>query len=270
MGKNRNKEISAALYKRLEPLLPAAKPSPKGGRPRLSDELALNGLLFVLRTGTPWEHLPQELGFGSGMTCWRRLRDWQAAGVWHRLHLALLDELRSADKLDFSRASVDGASGAQPPGGPYTGSNPTDRGKLGSKRHIITDRQGIPLIFCVTGANRHDSVVFDELVDALPAVGGKRGRRRRWPEKLHADKGYDYPRGRAHLKRRGIQDRIARKGIERNDRLGRHRWVVERTHAWLAAFGKLRTRFERRIDVHVALLSLACCVICIRNLLPFC
>ena len=68
MGKNRNKEISAALYKRLEPLLPAAKPSPKGGRPRLSDELALNGILFVLRTGTPWEHLPQELGFGSGMT----------------------------------------------------------------------------------------------------------------------------------------------------------------------------------------------------------
>lgn len=114
---------------------------------------------------------------------------------------------------------------AQPPGGPYTGPNPTDRGKLGSKHHIITDRQGIPLIFCVTGANRHDSVVFEELVDALPAVGGKRGRPRRWPEKLHADKGYDYPRCRAHLKRRGIQDRIARKGIERNDRLGRHRWV---------------------------------------------
>ena len=83
-------------------------------------------------------------------------------------------------------------------------------------------------------------MVFEELVDALPAVGGKRGRPRRWPEKLHADKGYDYPRCRAHLKRRGIQDRIARKGIERNDRLGRHRWVVERTHAWLAAFGKLR------------------------------
>ena len=129
MGKNRNKEISTALYKRLERLLPAVKPSPKGGRPRLSDERALNGILFVLRTGTPWEHLPQELGFGSGMTCWRRLRDWQAAGVWHRLHLALLDELRSADKLDFSRASVDGASVPSPRGArtraptPRTGAN---------------------------------------------------------------------------------------------------------------------------------------------------
>lgn len=100
-------------------------------------------------------------------------------------------------------------------------------------------------------------MVFEELVDALPAVGGKRGRPRRWPEKLHADKGYDYPRCRAHLKRRGIQDRIARKGIER-------------THAWLAAFGKLRTRFKRRIDIHLALLCLACCVICVRNLPMFC
>ncbi|WP_196305781.1 IS5 family transposase [Variovorax paradoxus] len=270
MGRIRNKEISAALYKKIAPLLPVVTPSAKGGRPRLSDAQALNGILFVLRTGIPWEDLPQELGFGSGMTCWRRLRDWQAAGVWHGLHLALLGELRSADKLDFSRVSMDGASGAQPPRGSHTGPNPTDRGKLGSKRHLITDRQGIPLIFCVTGANRHDSVVFEELVGALPAVGGKRGRPRRRPGKLRADKGYDYARCCAHLKRRGIKDRIARRGIERNDRLGRHRWVVERTHSWLTAFGKLRTRFERRIDVHVALLSLACCVICVRTLATFC
>ncbi len=91
-------------------------PSAKGGRPRLSDEQALNGIVFVLRTGIPWEELPQELGFGSGMTCWRRLRDWQAAQVWHKLHLLLLDELRSADKLDFSRVSIDGASVASPRG----------------------------------------------------------------------------------------------------------------------------------------------------------
>ncbi|WP_370680087.1 IS5 family transposase [Comamonas sp. GB3 AK4-5] len=269
MGRKRNKEVGAALYKRIEPLLPFVKLSPKGGRPRLSDELALNGILFVLRTGIPWEELPQELGFGSGMTCWRWLRDWQAAGVWHSLHLQLLSELRNADKLDFSRVSVDGASVPKPPGGPYTGPNPTDRSKLGSKRHLITDRQGIPLIFCVTGANRHDSVVFEELVDALPAVGGKQGRPRRCPDKLHADKGYDYARCRAHLKRRGIKNRIARRGIERNDRLRRHRWAVERTHSWLATFGKLRTRFERRIDVHLALLSLGCGVICARNLPVF-
>jgi len=122
------------------------------------------------------------------------------------------------------------------------------------------------MTFCVTGANCHDSTVFEQLVDALPAVQGKKGRPRRRPEKLHADKGYDYKRCRAHLKRRGIKDRIARRGIERNDRLGRHRWVVERTHAWLAGFGKLRIRYERRADIHTALLSLACCIICVRSL----
>jgi len=125
-------------------------------------------------------------------------------------------------------------------------------------------------MFCVTGANRHDSGVFEQLVDALPASAGRRGRPQRLPDKLHADKGYDYPRCREHLKRRGIKDRIARGGIERNDRLGRHRWVVERTHAWLAAFGKLRVRFERSIHTHVALLSVACCVICLRSLMQFC
>ena len=106
MGRNKNKEISSALYKKIAPLLPVVAPSAKGGRPRLSDEQALNGIVFVLRTGIPWEELPQQLGFGSGMTCWRRLRDWQVAQVWHNLHLLLLAELRSAGKLDFSRVST--------------------------------------------------------------------------------------------------------------------------------------------------------------------
>jgi len=116
MSRNKNKEISAALLKKIEPLLPVFVPSAKGGRPRVSDEMALNGILFVLRTGIPWEELPQELGFGSGMTCWRRLRQWQEAGVWHQLHMLLLAELRSAGRLDFSRASLDAASVPSPRG----------------------------------------------------------------------------------------------------------------------------------------------------------
>ena len=106
-----NKEVSATLWKKLKPLVPQPPPrSAKGGRPRVDDQRALSGILFVLRTGIAWEDLPQDLGYGSGMTCWRRLRDWQAAGVWHRLHLALLAELRSVGQLDLSRACVDGAS----------------------------------------------------------------------------------------------------------------------------------------------------------------
>ena len=138
MKSHPNSEISSALYQKIAPLLPVVIPSLKGGRPRLSDELALNGIVFVLRTGIPWEELPQALGFGSGMTCWRRLRDWQAAGAWHRLHLMLLAELRSANKLDFSRACMDGASVASPRGVRTQG--PTRRTGANSAASAISSR----------------------------------------------------------------------------------------------------------------------------------
>ena len=98
------------LWAIVEPLLPPKPPKPKGGRPRVPDRAALTGILFVLKTGIPWEYLPVEMGCGSGVTCWRRLRDWQAAGVWHRLHQVLLDRLGEADRIDWERASLDSAS----------------------------------------------------------------------------------------------------------------------------------------------------------------
>lgn len=102
--------LADALWAIIEPLLPAEPPKPKGGRPRVPDRAALTGILFVLRSGIPWELLPQEMGCGSGVTCWRRLRDWQQAGVWDRLHQTLLDRLGEAGRIDWSRASLDSAS----------------------------------------------------------------------------------------------------------------------------------------------------------------
>ena len=98
------------LWDLIAPRLPKEPPKPKGGRPRVPDRAALTGIVFVLTSGIPWELLPQELGCGSGVTCWRRLRDWPAAGVWPALHRRLLDRLGAADKLDWSRASLDSAS----------------------------------------------------------------------------------------------------------------------------------------------------------------
>jgi transposase len=98
--------LSDGLWARIEPLLPE-RPPQLTGRPRVPDRAALTGVLFVLKTGIPWEHLPQEMGCGSGMTCWRRLAEWNEAGVWNRLHQVLLDELQDAGAIDWSRAIVD-------------------------------------------------------------------------------------------------------------------------------------------------------------------
>jgi len=102
--------VSDALWSIIEPLLPAFVPRPRGGRPRVPDRAALRGILFVLRTGIQWEMLPSEMGCGSGITCWRRLRDWQEAGVWDALHRELLRRLRAAGGIDWSRACMDSAS----------------------------------------------------------------------------------------------------------------------------------------------------------------
>jgi transposase len=98
------------LWAVVEPLLPPARPKPKGGRPPIPDRAALAGIIFVLKSGIPWEMLPREMGCGSGMSCWRRLRDWHAAGVWAALHRVLLERLHGAGQVDWRRACLDSAS----------------------------------------------------------------------------------------------------------------------------------------------------------------
>ena len=134
----------------------------------------------------------------------------------------------------------------------------------------MAERKGIPLAFCLSGANVHDSVLFETLLDAIPSIRQPRGRPRRRPKKVHADKGYDFARCRAVLRHRGIKGRIARRGVESSERLGRHRWVVERTFAWLNQYRRLRVRYERRVDMHEAFVRLGCALITWAAVLRFC
>jgi transposase len=149
-------------------------------------------------------------------------------------------------------------------GGELTGPNPTDRGRPGTKRHVIVDAGGVPLALLLGPANVHDSRFFEPLIDAVPPVRQCAGRPRRRPAKLHADKGYDHDRCRHACRRRGIVPRIARRGVEGSERLGRHRWVVERTLAWSARFRRLTVRCERRLDILLAFHRLAAALIRLR------
>jgi transposase len=174
--------VSDGLWARIEPLLPVVpRRRDHPGRERLDDRKVLCGILFVLCTGIPWEFLPQELGFGSGMTCWRRLRDWHDAGVWQRLHESLLAELNAA-----GAGLVEGGdrrlarAGAQ--GWPKTGPSPVDRARPGSKHHLITEAHGIPLAVSLTGGRPGRSAAFmiESLLevrigaDHAPTVAGTR------------------------------------------------------------------------------------------------
>ncbi len=136
--------MSDELWDIIEPLLPPEAPKPKGGRPRVKDRAALTGIVFVLKSGIPWEMLPQEMGCGSGWTCWRRLRDWQEAGVWEELHRVLLDRLGEADGIDWERASLDSAS------------VPAKRGvkRPGRIRRIAANRARSATLFRTEGASR--------------------------------------------------------------------------------------------------------------------
>ncbi len=156
-------------------------------------------------------------------------------------------------------------------GGEQTGPNPTDRGKSGSKYHLVVDRNGIPLAVRLSAANAHDSTQLLPLIDAIPPIigpRGKPGRPRKRPAKLHADKAYDSAEKRRALRARGIAPRIARRGIDSSERLGRHRWVVERSFAWLLGCRRLGVRYERRADLLQGLLHLACALTCLRFLAP--
>jgi IS5 family transposase len=142
--------------------------------------------------------------------------------------------------------------------GLVTGPNPTDCGKAGSKQHVGVDRHGIPLLVTLTAANEHDSIHFAGLIAALSAVKQRHGYRRKRPDKAHADKGYENPRCHRVLAVRGIRVRIARRKVEGSERLGRHRWVVVRSLAWLARY--------RKLALHVTFLTLACALVCIGRL----
>jgi transposase len=255
------------LWERVAPLLPPAPERRRRypGRLRVPDRAALAGVMYVLRTGVAWRDVPAETVGCSGVTAWRRLRDWTEAGVWPRLHAVLLSELRRADLLDLDVCAVDGSHIRALKGGPH---RPFARRPRPPRLQTPPDRRP-PRNSARRHAHRRQPTSCPQLLpllDAVPSIRGLRGRPRRRPRWLYADRGYDFDKYRRLLWKLGIKPMIARRGVAHGSGLGKVRWVVERAFAWLRQFKRLRIRYERRADLHQGLLELACSLICLRRL----
>jgi len=262
--------VTDELWERVQPLLP---PPPQRrfrfpGRKPLDYRMILTGILFVLKTGIAWDDLPAELGCGCGKTCRHHLQTWHQAGVWRKLHALLLAELNGADEIDWSRALIDASFSKAPEGGEDTGPNPTDRRKSGSKHHVLTDAQGIPLNATVTAANVNEVTQVLNVLTEMPPVGGKPGPKRERPDRLQGDRGYDSKPLRVVLRWLGITPVLAERNTEHGSGLGKFRWFVERTISWLHSFGRLRRRLDRLTELQEAFLRLGCALVCLRILDP--
>ncbi|RYF49238.1 MAG: IS5 family transposase [Cytophagaceae bacterium] len=259
--------VSDELWAIVEPLLPPPKPRHfrYAGRHPVDNRVALTAIVFVLKTGIAWEDVPHELGC-CGMTAWNKLHEWQELGLWEHIHVAILEKLQKADKLDWERAAVDSSSVRATQGGGETGPNPTDRAKPGTKHHALSDGNGLPLATSVTAANRNDITQLRPLVEAIPVVKGKRGRPRKRPKKLLADRAYDSEPHRKWLKAQGIIPKLAKRRIPHGSGLGKERWPIERLMAWFNDDRQLRIRDERLPTIHQAFLTLASALICFNAL----
>jgi transposase len=219
------------LWALAEPLIPQFSPRPQGGGTTPVDDRAVfTAVVFVVTSGCAWRYLPPSFKV-TVPTAHRRLTDWTAAGLWPRLHRAVLDELGSQGLIDWSR-----------------------------------DRAGLPLSVAVSAANTNDAYALKPLVMAIPAIKSRRGPRRCKPAKLHADKAYDQADLRNWVRDRGIAVRIARTGIESGQKLGRHRWVIERSIAWLFGYHRLAIRYDRYANHFCAFLTLSATLTCYKKL----
>jgi putative transposase len=256
------------VWPEVQKLLPPEKPLGTPGRPVVPFRQVFDGILYVLRTGCQWKAVPKE--FGSGSTVHRRFQEWRARRVFKRFWRLMLKWYDRRHGIAWMWQAVDAKTVPAPLGGADTGPNPTDRAKLGSKRHQLVDGRGVPLSAVVTSANVTDMktnpAVLDGIVVPRPRPTVKH------PQHLCEDKGYDYPECREQAKQRGYIPHIPHKGTDPSKLPAGHkrhparRWVVERTHAWQNAYRKLRVRWEKKTENWEALWHLGNVLIVYRRI----
>ena len=266
-------EVGRVIWETIRPLLPRADRSHPLGchRPRVADELCFRGILIRLVTGSSWVDIEAILGFEVSDTTLRARRDeWIDAGVFETLAEEALAGYDRIIELDLEVVALDGSIHKAPCGGEGTGKSPVDRGKLGWKWSVASDRAGIPIGFATDGANRNDVTMLEPTLDAVTATGllADIGT-------LCLDRGYDYPIVRARLETRGLTELdIQRRGTKPKPgephrlTLGL-RWIVEATNTWWSNYGQLRRNTDRRTRHRHAALRLATTVLIIGRLIDY-
>jgi putative transposase len=260
--------ISDALWEVLQPILPVHVNTHRfgGGRPRIADRPCADAIFYVLRTGCQWQALDQtELVAHS--TAHDRYQEWVRAEVFLKLWQAGVAQFDELQGIDWDFASMDGAMTKAPLGGEKSGPNPTDRGKAGVKRSLLTEGHGVPIGLTVAGANRHDMKLVRATIASIVVERPEPTPER--PQGMCLDKGYDFQEVRdilaefgftAHIRARG-EEAIA---IKREAGFRARRWVVERTHSWMNRFRRILVRWEKKPENYIAFLHFACALIAFR------
>ncbi len=235
------------LWQRLNKLIPQPPPSSTGGRPRLDPRRVADGIYYIMRTGCQWKAVPNQ--FPSGSSLHRYFQEWCESGVFLKLWKQALEEYDRRRGIAWRWMSIDTATTKAPLGGEKTGPNPTDRGKLGAKRSVLTDGRGVVLGIAIGPANQHDVKLAIPTLDSIPV---RRPQPRPWHRQhLCLDKAYISDELRRTLKRRHYLPHVKSRGDERSayrkhPHAKARRWVVERTLSWFHRFRRVQIRWEKK------------------------
>ena len=253
--------LPEALWAKMKPLLPERPRHPLGcHNPRVDDRAAMDGIFFVLRTGCQWAAL-DATGICKKSSAHRRFMEWTQAGVFEAFWRQGLLAYDAFQEIDWTWLSADAAMTKAPLGGEKTGPNPTDRGKSGTKRSVLTDGRGVPRGRAGAGAPRND---HQRLEETHPGRGaGRPAPGETGEQHLCLDKGFDYESVETIVEEQGFVAHIRRRGedtkaLPRSPASRPRRWVVERAHSWLNRFRRILVRWEKRAVTYIAMLQLAC------------
>jgi putative transposase len=256
-------EVPDELWTRIELILDEKDPIKSTGRPKADRRRVLDGIIFRLRTGTQWNHIPKV--YGDDSTIHRYFQKWVESGVFEKIWAMLVEEGEKLGKVNWRWQSADSALGKARLGGDEIGPNPTDRAKNGTQRSLLVEAKGGPLAVVVAPANVHDTKLLSETLKRMVV---DRPNPKREPQNLCLDKAYDNPTGQEAVQEHRYigHIRLIGEGPTKSRRHPARRWVVERTLAWLSKCRAILVRYEKKAQNYLGLIQLACALLWYRRL----